>query len=186
VFKGCSAANVAEYYDKTECVRDNATGLIWQGQTDDSNDLRYGQRGFTNYYSTNGNQYATDPGFNSTHNVIPATQAQIDAITNSVGFKNAVNASNLCSINSWRIPSKEEFLSLPNTGSSPAFDVLWFPNARSFATNNDFYWTSSPDDLAWSRYYVMNYIYTMSGRYAGLGDRSSYHLGQRWGGRLVR
>ena len=33
VFKGCDAANVATYYDKSECVRDNATGLIWQGQT---------------------------------------------------------------------------------------------------------------------------------------------------------
>ena len=40
VFKGCSAANVAEYYDKTECVRDNATGLIWQGQTPAGTGLR--------------------------------------------------------------------------------------------------------------------------------------------------
>ncbi|HOZ67571.1 MAG TPA: hypothetical protein PLH13_09090, partial [Burkholderiaceae bacterium] len=28
VFKGCDAANEATYYDKSECVRDNATGLI--------------------------------------------------------------------------------------------------------------------------------------------------------------
>ena len=28
VFKDCDASNAATYYDKTECVRDNATGLI--------------------------------------------------------------------------------------------------------------------------------------------------------------
>ena len=31
VFKGCDSAGVAQYYDITECVRDNTTGLIWQG-----------------------------------------------------------------------------------------------------------------------------------------------------------
>ena len=52
VFKGCSAANVAEYYDKTECVRDNASGLIWQGQTPAGTGLRANDQRKTNYDST--------------------------------------------------------------------------------------------------------------------------------------
>ena len=142
VFKGCSATNVAEYYDKTECVRDNATGLIWQGQTAAGTGLRANDVYKTNFDSLSGNQNA------SIGNPIPATQLQIDASTNAIGFKTAVNATNLCNSASWRLPTVNELLGIVKSNETPKIDNAWFANA---VTN--YYWTSSPasvpfDDLA--------------------------------------
>jgi Protein of unknown function (DUF1566) len=134
VFKGCSAANVAEYYDKTECVRDNATGLIWQGQTPAGTGLRANDQYKTNFDSTSGNQNFSGSTF------IPATQVQIDASTNSIGYKTAVNASNLCGSGAWRLPTKDELLGIVKTTESPVIDNAWFPNTPLYIA----YWTSSP------------------------------------------
>jgi len=91
VFKGCDANNVATYYDKTECVRQNSTGLIWQGQMPaGSGDLRANDQYKTNYDSTIELQKSNNGSPKA------PTQAEIDASTNSIGFKNAVNLSNLC------------------------------------------------------------------------------------------
>ena len=48
VFKRCNGTAV-EYFDKTECVRDNATGLIWEGKAASS--LRAGSNKYTNFDS---------------------------------------------------------------------------------------------------------------------------------------
>ena len=133
VFKGCSAANVAEYYDKTECVRQNSTGLIWQGQTAAGTGLRGNDQYKTNYDSTTGNQ-----NYNG-GSPIPATQAQIDAPTNSIGYKTAVNATNLCGSSAWRLPTKDELLGIVKTTEYPNIDNAWFLNTVDWG-----YWTSSP------------------------------------------
>ncbi len=136
VFKGCSAANVAEYYDKTECVRDNATGLIWQGQTPAGTGLRANDQYKTNYDSTtalqkwSGDEPAT---FRA------PTAAEVNATTNSIGFKNAVNASNLCGSGAWRLPTKEELLGIVKTSEYPTIDNTWFPNTADLV-----YWSGSP------------------------------------------
>ncbi len=134
VFKGCDAANVATYYAKDECVRQNSTGLIWQGQMPaGSGHLRANDQYKTNFDSTTGDQ-----NWNG-GTPIPATQGQIDAITNSIGFKNAVNATNLCGSNAWRLPTKDELLGIVKTSEYPTIDNSWFPN-----TVDRYYWTSSP------------------------------------------
>ncbi|MBK9340643.1 MAG: hypothetical protein IPN04_08580 [Rhodoferax sp.] len=51
VFKGCDSAGVAQYYELNECVRDNSTGLIWQGQTPAGTGLRANDQRKTNYDS---------------------------------------------------------------------------------------------------------------------------------------
>ena len=166
VFKGCSAANVAEYYDKTECVRDNATGLIWQGQTPAGTGLRANDQYKTNFDSTTGNQ-----NYNS-GNPIPATQTQIDAITNSIGFKNAVNGTNLCGSGAWRLPTKDELLSIVKTTEAPTIDNAWFPNTPSYKL----YWTSSPDTgysyNAWgvSFYYAVSDLDNRGYSFGSFGD----------------
>jgi hypothetical protein len=111
VFKGCSAANVAEYYEKTECVRDNATGLIWQGQTPAGTGLRANDQYKTNYDSTTELQ-KYDVSF-------PGSYREVDAITNSTGFKNAVNATNVCGSGAWRMPTKDELLGIVKTTETP-------------------------------------------------------------------
>ena len=125
------------YYDKTECVKDSATGLIWEGKP--LSGLRTWNNTYTNYDSITSPQIYVYPG-----PAVAPTQAQLDASTNSIGYKNAVNASNLCGFSDWRIPTKSELLALvrPNTSSYPPFatiDNYWFPN-----TNNWSYISSTP------------------------------------------
>ena len=134
VFKGCDANNVATYYDKTECVRQNSTGLIWQGQTPAGTGLRAFNQNYTHFDSTTELQIANDTTF------VAPTQDEVDASTNSIGFKNAVNATNLCGSGAWRLPTKDELLSIVKiNAAAPMIDTDWFPNtSRSF-------WTSSTD-----------------------------------------
>jgi Protein of unknown function (DUF1566) len=138
VFKACDASKVATYYDKTECVRDNATGLIWEGKT--TLGLRAGLNKYNNLDSTTLLQIAanTVPLTVATPARSP-TQAEIDAPDNSIGYQNNVNALNLCGSNKWRMPSKDELLGIRIAGTSTRIDLEWFPN-----TNLDgFYCTST-------------------------------------------
>ena len=139
MFKGCSATNVAEYYDKTECVRDNASGLIWEGKTIGGLHDTYGL--FTNFTNTTANQkQVISGGALPTVSYVTPTQAEIDASTNSIGFVKAVNATSLCGSNAWRIPDRGELFGLVKTAppNSPTIDAIWFPN-----TDVADYWASS-------------------------------------------
>ncbi len=108
-------------YPITDCVKDTATGLIWEGHP--TSGFRASSNLHTNYDST-----------------IYGTQSQIDAATNSIGYKNAVNASALCGYTNWRLPTETELEGLVLTGvGSPTIDTTWFPNTGTW------YWTSTPD-----------------------------------------
>ena len=146
VFKGCDSAGVAQYYDLTECVRDNTTGLIWQGQTNTGSDLRYRGRVLNNYDSTSGNQ-----NYNSG---VPTSVSdfQINDLTNSIGFKNAVNATNLCGSNAWRLPTIDELLGLVKSTELPKIDNAAFPNTQGY-----FYATSTPSTTAAYLVWVVNF-----------------------------
>ena len=154
VFKSCDTSTGNNlFYDKTECVRQNSTGLIWQGQMPaGSGDLRANDQYKTNYDSTTKLQK-----YNGGNPIAP-TQAEIDASTNSIGFKNAVNATNLCGSNAWRLPTKDELLGIVKTSESPTIDNAWFPNTAVW-----FYWNASPWSgsayLAW----VGNFFYGNAG-----------------------
>ncbi|MEQ1814150.1 MAG: DUF1566 domain-containing protein, partial [Candidatus Nitrotoga sp.] len=67
------------------------------------------------------------------------TQAEIDAPNNSVGFRNAVNTTNLCGFNDWRLPTADELRSIVKFGSSPSINTTWLPN-----TQPRFFWSASP------------------------------------------
>ena len=160
VFKGCDAANIATYYAKDECVRDNATGLIWQGQTAAGTGLRANDQYKTNYDSTTELQKYSGTG--SVY--IAPTQAEVDASTNSIGFKTAVNATNLCGSGAWRLPTKDELLGIVKTSEAPTIDNAWFPNTPLYSA----YWTSSP--YAGYAYYAwgVNFYYGVA--YVGYRD----------------
>ena len=119
-------------YALTECVKDNSTGLVWEGKT--ASGSRLGSITYTNYDSTSsaqkwvgGSTYANP------------TQAEIDASTNSMGYKNAVNTSALCGYTNWRMPTKEELQGILASSGSPRIDTAWFPNTQA-----NYYWSSSP------------------------------------------
>ncbi|MEQ1534416.1 MAG: DUF1566 domain-containing protein [Burkholderiaceae bacterium] len=137
VFKGCDAANVATYYAKDECVRDNVSGLIWQGQTAAGTTIRSNDEYKTNLDSTTELQkrYYTTPQFS-----VP-TDEEVNSKGNSIGFKNAINASKLCGSGAWRLPTKDELLGIVKINKTlPSIDTDWFPNTP----RNGFYWSASP------------------------------------------
>jgi Protein of unknown function (DUF1566)/Repeat of unknown function (DUF5648) len=159
VFKACDANNVAQYYDKTECVRDNVTGLIWQGQTPAGTGLRANDQYKTNFDSTSEPQKAAWPTRTA------PTQADVDIVTNSIGFKNAVNQSNLCGSSVWRLPTTSELLGLNSMGTPKRIDRTWFPNTPQYA----WYWSSNPYVglfyAYFAEYVTVGYAYEKSHEY---------------------
>lgn len=140
VFKACDANSIATHYDKTECVRDNASGLIWEGKT--TSGLRASQNMYNNLDSTSLLQIAANNVPSTT--ALPArsaTQAEIDAPDNSVGYKNNVNALGLCGSTAWRLPTKDELQTLRLPGTTTQIDLNWFPNTNFsgyYATSTQF------------------------------------------------
>ena len=122
-------------YDKTECVKENSTGLVWEGKTNNGG-ARPANDTFTNFDSTTSAQKPSTP---SSSTYVNPTQAEIDASTNSIGYKNSVNASALCGYTDWRLPTKEELQGILASSGSPRIDTTWFPNTQGWI-----HWTSSP------------------------------------------
>ena len=133
VFKGCTVANVAEYYDKTECVRDNATGLIWEGKP---------TSGFRTFQYFNFDNFTVRQKWVAPNGpAIFPTSTEVDDENNSVGFRNNVNAIGLCGFTNWRIPARFELEGLIKPNQNPKIDNLWLPNTGT----SGFYWTSTAD-----------------------------------------
>ena len=128
-------ASVGGTYDLTECVKDNSTGLIWEGKPtsgDRSTDNTY-----TNYDNTPGRQTLDD---------LPPTYEQINASNNTVGYVNFVKASSLCGFTDWRLPTVDELqgisLGQKKAADAPSIDTTWFPNTQLGLFNA--YWSSTP------------------------------------------
>lgn len=122
------------------CVQDNVTGLMWEVKTADGG-LRDWSKTYTNYDSTTALQKWNGTGYNVAAYVAP-TQIEIDASTNSVGFKNSVNSQALCGYSDWRLPTADELQSIVDYGVAspgPAVDAIWFPN-----TQGSMFWSASP------------------------------------------
>lgn len=145
---------MAEYYEKTECVRDNTTGLIWQGQTAAGTGLRGNDQPKTNYDSITALQKYDATSSTPTNSIfVQPTQADLDATTNSIGFKNAVNVSKLCGMANWRMPTLIELQGVAETAGNESIYDIWFPNVKpkGFFFLGDAYWSSTPStDFAYS------------------------------------
>ncbi|MDP1656723.1 MAG: DUF1566 domain-containing protein [Hylemonella sp.] len=98
---------------RTECVKDNLTGLTWEGKPTS------GLRANTNMYTNYGDGRAGDAS----------------------AYVAAVNATALCGYTDWRLPIADELQSIVDYGVAwpgPAVDAGWFPN-----TVNLVFWSSS-------------------------------------------
>lgn len=127
-------------------MRDNATGLIWEGKTASGD--RAGSKYFHNFDDTTKLQSYTQSytGSPATGDLViiftpvAPTQAQIDSPYNSIGYVNAVRSSGLCGFTDWRRPVTSELLGLVKSGVSPTIDAAWFPNTIASK-----YWTGTSD-----------------------------------------
>lgn len=122
------------FFARTECVRDNVTGLIWEGKT--ASGMRAASNTFTNYDDP------TQPQRFDGNNFVNPTQPEIDAANNSVGYVNHVNSIALCGFTDWRLPTADELQGIVDYGVAfpgPTLNSAWFPNTLA-----DGYWSSSP------------------------------------------
>ena len=129
-------------YTKEECVKDNGTGLIWEGKP--TTGTRAASNKYTNYDSLIALQKPRGNGINFD----PPSQAEIGAGTNSIGYISTVNNSNLCGFSTnWRRPTKAELLVILDASQSPKIDNGWFPNTQSgnYLTSD----MGGADNLAW-------------------------------------
>ena len=119
-------------YGITECVKDNKTGLVWEGKP------ASGTRVASNYY-TNFDTTGTTQKTGST-----LTQADLNLGTNSVGYKNSVNTSALCGYTDWRMPTVDELVGILDRSQATSLyiDSTWFPNTDSAGNALTHYWTS--------------------------------------------
>ena len=162
--------NGASTYALTECVKDNSTGLIWEGKT--ASGTRAGINFYTNYDSTSSAQKA---GVGTPTPADTPTTADINASTNSIGYQNSVNTSALCGFTDWRVPTRDELRKIVDKTKAvaPKIDTTWFPNTE-IAT----YWSSSPVEG------FPNYAYLVYFNY-GIDFTSSFRSGATYL-RLVR
>ena len=159
-------------YGVTECVKDNSTGLIWEGKNPVGSSSRLGTTKYTNYDSREVGQ-KWNP---STSTYDPATEEELIAPTNSLGYVKLVNKSGLCGYTNWRLPTLEELQAIVDEDQTPKIDSTWFPNTQAAR-----YWTSTtyaPDPgQAWYvtfgtnllihtyiyRYYIVLYVRLVRG-----------------------
>ncbi|MCX8517939.1 MAG: DUF1566 domain-containing protein, partial [Rhodoferax sp.] len=120
-------------FARTECVKENSTGLVWEGKNPNGSSSRANTY-FTNYDSTSSVQKPGTPTY------VNPTQEDIDSATNVIGYRKFVNDISLCGYSDWRLPTKEELRGILESSGSPRIDTTWFPN-----TQVGLYWTSSPD-----------------------------------------
>jgi len=123
------------------CVKDNVTGLIWEVK-----ERLSGYRRMSYSYTWYNSSGINDGGHAGTEN----NGSCGDSINcDTEKFVTQVNVTGLCGYSDWRLPTREELLSISNLSSSSintderAIDINYFPNSQPAR-----YWTSSPTAFA--------------------------------------
>jgi hypothetical protein len=126
---------VGGYFDKTECVVDNVTGLMWEGKT--ASGPRAGDYRYANFVS--------------------------GATGHVSAYVAYVNSIALCGFSDWRLPEIEELLSLVDYGATLplTIDRDWFPNVSGHYFFL-YYWSSTPNvgvsGAVWTINFGLGYV----------------------------
>lgn len=115
-------------YPLTDCVRSDLSGLVWEGKT------ATGPRAGSSSYTNVGGGGAGDAS----------------------GHVNAVNASNLCGFNDWRLPTPQELQNLMLYGvvGPIGINMSKLPNTSDAAGG---YWSGAPAPLAGAQHWSVSY-----------------------------
>ena len=128
------------------CTRDNSTGLIWEVKTDDG-----GLHDKDSKYSWYNPNVESKGSFRSYEYQKWCKASNCD----TYGFVNAVNDERLCGLSDWRMPEKEELMSLvycsdgkydDDDGECSSYQKVQRPTIESkyFAfTHDSSYWTAT-------------------------------------------
>ena len=135
---------VVEGRESADCVLDTATGLLWEVKSDEP-----GLRDWRNTYSW------FNPGEahgELDYRGLPNGGVCIGSDCDTWDYVRAVNAAALCGFSDWRLPTKDEFLSitdLSKASSPPTVSLAAFPytQAAEYWTANDY---SFQYDSAWA------------------------------------
>jgi hypothetical protein len=147
-----------------DCVKDNITGLSWEVKTDDGG-LRDKDHTYT-WYEPDNSKNGGSPGM---QNGGGCTGSNCD----TQGYVQAINTQGLCGASDWRMPNRNELLSIVNNATvNPAIDSNYFPN-----TPASFVWSSSP--LAYGSNWAW-YVYFYDGHVSSANRTYDVHV------RLVR
>ena len=118
-----------------QCVKDNVTGLIWEQKTADGG-LRDKNWTYT-WYSTNGDQNGGVAGKQNGGNCYgKANGYQCD----TQGYIQALNQDNYCGYSDWRMPTRNELVSIMDFSR---FSHQYI-NEKFVNTSDGFYWTGIP------------------------------------------
>lgn len=116
------------------CVRDDATGLVWEAKTRDGgiHDTAHRYTWFNSFDALNG-------GDRGTLGTAESCAGSLGWNTCNTEFMMAVaNSGRLCGADDWRVPTQRELLTLVHAGrGSPAIDATFFPN-----TAHGVYWST--------------------------------------------
>ena len=127
------------------CVKDNVTGLIWQIKASDGglHDKQNTFTWFNSESSINGGNQGVQGGDNNIcygyENGSPASYCNTEA------YVARVNNVGLCGNNDWRLPDREELISIVDYSRyNLSVDVDFFPNTKGASNSlTSSYWVSS-------------------------------------------
>lgn len=105
------------------CVLDRRTGLLWEVKLSTPG-FRHRDELFT-WYSSDSAEHNGEPG------LMDGGRCALERC-DTEAFVTAVNAAGLCGRNDWRLPSRDEALTLldpQRIGQGPTLDPEYFPNA---------------------------------------------------------
>lgn len=127
------------------CVRDNVTGLVWEVKSSDDTSLHSSGHTYSWYQPAMGNG-----------NVAGVVDGGVcvGSSCDTAAFAAVVNASALCGLTDWRLPTVSELLSIADQSrANPPLDTDVFPNSSLNA-----HWTSQTvafdPDFAWYVYFT--------------------------------
>ena len=161
------------------CVKDNVTGLIWEVKQ-----TATGLHNKDDVYTWFNTDAATNGGNSGTVNTNASCEGKTNNTCNTQAYVVRVNKASLCGATNWRLPTRKELGSLTRYGlglgitlSFSAIDTTYFPNTKASpfftaATDEDFYWMSSPlastSDTAWYIDYRHGYSFSRNKSDSGL------------------